>query len=131
MADYSATELMICVSARLLENGSTVGVGTGAPCAAAMLAQRTHAPNLFIVFEAGGLAPLRTDPGHLGAAPPRQAHRIVESPATRIRGDGNTVDIDREMTSLAVLQGRYTAATQMVKTRFALLEYAVTSGGHR
>jgi glutaconate CoA-transferase subunit B len=49
---------MICVSARLLKNGSTVGVGTGAPCAAAMLAQKTHAPNLYIVFEAGGLAPL-------------------------------------------------------------------------
>jgi len=58
MADYNAMEQMICVSARLLENGSTVGVGTGAPCAAAMLAQRTHAPDLFIVFEAGGLAPL-------------------------------------------------------------------------
>lgn len=58
MLDYSAMELVICVSARLLENGSTVGVGTGAPCAAAMLAQRTHAPDLFIVFEAGGLAPL-------------------------------------------------------------------------
>jgi glutaconate CoA-transferase subunit B len=58
MADYNAMELMICISARLLENGSTVGVGTGAPCAAAMLAQRTHAPDLFIVFEAGGLAPL-------------------------------------------------------------------------
>ena len=25
------------------------GVGTGAPCAAAMLAQKTHAPNLFVV----------------------------------------------------------------------------------
>jgi glutaconate CoA-transferase subunit B len=50
-------ELMICVAARLLENGATVGVGTGAPCAAAMLAQRTHAPQLFIAFEAGGLAP--------------------------------------------------------------------------
>ena len=58
MADYNAMELMICVAARLLENGSTVGVGTGAPCAAAMLAQRTHAPDLFVAFEAGGLAPL-------------------------------------------------------------------------
>lgn len=58
MADYNAMELMICVAARLLEDGSTVGVGTGAPCAAAMLAQKTHAPGLFIVFEAGGLAPL-------------------------------------------------------------------------
>jgi len=57
MVDYTPIELMICVAARLLEDGSTVGVGTGAPCAAAMLAQRVHAPNLFIVFEAGGLAP--------------------------------------------------------------------------
>ena len=55
---YNAMELMICVAARLLENGKTVGVGTGAPCAAAMLAQKTHAPDLFVTFEAGGLAPL-------------------------------------------------------------------------
>ncbi len=59
MADpeYNPMELMICVAARLLEDGATVGVGTGAPCAAAMLAQRTTAPRLFIAFEAGGLAP--------------------------------------------------------------------------
>jgi glutaconate CoA-transferase, subunit B len=57
MADHSAMELMICVASRLLEDGSTVGVGTGAPCAAAMLAQRTHASQLYIAFEAGGLAP--------------------------------------------------------------------------
>ena len=58
MASYSDVELMICIAARLLENGSTVGVGTGAPCAAAMLAQKTHAPDLLITFEAGGVAPL-------------------------------------------------------------------------
>ena len=58
MADYNAMELMICLASRLLEDGSTVGVGTGAPCAAAMLAQKTHAPSLVICFEAGGLAPL-------------------------------------------------------------------------
>lgn len=54
---YNAMELMICVAARLLEDGRTVAVGTGVPCAAAMLAQRTAAPNLVIVFEAGGVAP--------------------------------------------------------------------------
>lgn len=54
MADYNAMELMICVAARLLEDGSTAAVGTGAPVAAAVLAQKTHAPNLLIVFEAGG-----------------------------------------------------------------------------
>ena len=54
---YTPMELMICCAARLLEDGRTVAVGTGAPCAAAMLAQRTSAPNLVIVFEAGGVAP--------------------------------------------------------------------------
>ena len=55
---YNAMELMICVASRLLEDGATVGVGTGAPCAAAMLAQKTHAPGLLVAFEAGGLAPV-------------------------------------------------------------------------
>ena len=54
---YTPMELMICAAARALEDGRTVAVGTGLPCAAAMLAQKTHAPNLVIVFEAGGLAP--------------------------------------------------------------------------
>jgi glutaconate CoA-transferase subunit B len=54
---YSAIELMICCAARALEDGRTVAVGTGVPCAAAMLAQRTHAPNLVVLFEAGGVAP--------------------------------------------------------------------------
>ncbi len=57
MSDYNAMELMICVAARELDNGATVGVGTGAPCAAAMLAQKTNSPELVIVFEAGGVGP--------------------------------------------------------------------------
>lgn len=57
-ADYNPMELMICLAARYLEDGATVVVGTGAPCAAAMLAQRLYAPNLIIMFEAGGVAPI-------------------------------------------------------------------------
>ena len=57
MPAYSAMELMICCAARALEDGSTVAVGTGVPCAAAILAQRTHAPCLTILFEAGGVSP--------------------------------------------------------------------------
>jgi glutaconate CoA-transferase subunit B len=55
--NYSAIELMICCAARALEDNRTVAVGTGVPCAAAMLAQRTHAPGLVVLFEAGGVAP--------------------------------------------------------------------------
>lgn len=58
MARYNNMEMMIAVAARTLEDGAVVLVGTGAPVATAMLAQLTHAPNLVILFEAGGVAPL-------------------------------------------------------------------------
>ena len=64
---FTSTELMICCAARELEDVRTVAVGTGVPCAAAMLAQKTHAPNLVILFEAGGVAPqLPTMPVSVG-----------------------------------------------------------------
>ena len=64
---YSSIELMICCAARELEDGKTVAVGTGLPCAAAMLAQRLNAPNLVVMFEAGGVAPqLPTMPVSVG-----------------------------------------------------------------
>lgn len=73
---YSPIELMICCAARALEDGRTVAVGTGVPCAAAMLAQRTHAPNLVVLFEAGGVAPqLPTMPISVGDS--RTFHRAV------------------------------------------------------
>ncbi len=55
--NYTPTELMACVAARLLEDGKSVFVGTGLPMIAAMLAQRTYAPNLLVIFEAGGIGP--------------------------------------------------------------------------
>jgi glutaconate CoA-transferase subunit B len=73
---YNAMELMICCAARALEDGRTLAVGTGVPCAAAMLAQRTHAPRLTIVFEAGGVAPqLPTMPISVGDS--RTFHRAA------------------------------------------------------
>lgn len=48
----------MCAAAHLLENNKTAVIGTGAPLAAAMLAQKTHAPDLIIFFEAGAMAPV-------------------------------------------------------------------------
>ncbi|OGO09167.1 MAG: 3-oxoacid CoA-transferase [Chloroflexi bacterium RBG_13_66_10] len=56
-SEYSPTELLACVASRLLEQGTSVFVGTGLPMIAAMHAQRTHAPGLLIIFEAGGIGP--------------------------------------------------------------------------
>ena len=61
MADeinYSLKELLVCNGARLLEDGKAVFVGTGLPMTATMLAQKTHAPQLLIVFEGGSLGPI-------------------------------------------------------------------------
>lgn len=56
--DYNPLELLVCVGSRILEDNSTVVVGTGVPMAATLLAQRLHAPNIIAMFEAGGVAPL-------------------------------------------------------------------------
>jgi len=55
---YNQAEMIACAAARVLEDGSSVFVGTGLPIIASMLAQRTHAPSLLVVFEAGGVGPL-------------------------------------------------------------------------
>jgi acyl CoA:acetate/3-ketoacid CoA transferase alpha subunit/acyl CoA:acetate/3-ketoacid CoA transferase beta subunit len=54
---YSSTEMLACVASNILEDKKSVFVGTGLPMIASMLAQRTHAPNLLLFFEAGGIGP--------------------------------------------------------------------------
>jgi glutaconate CoA-transferase, subunit B len=74
--NYNIMELMICVAARELGNGRTAGIGTGAPCAAAMLAQKTLAPHLVIMFESGGIDPMLPEIP-VSAGDSRTFHRAV------------------------------------------------------
>jgi glutaconate CoA-transferase subunit B len=53
---YTLTELMAVVAAREIKNGEIVFAGTGLPMLGVMLAQRTHAPDCVIIFEAGTVA---------------------------------------------------------------------------
>ncbi len=55
IATYTRTELLVAVAAGLLEDCSSAIIGTGMPLLAGLLAQRTHAPGLLLIFEAGGL----------------------------------------------------------------------------
>jgi len=74
--NYSLKELMAVVAARQLLDGKAVAVGTGLPLVAAMFAQLTHAPNLVIFFEAGGIAPqLPTLPVSVGDS--RTIHKAL------------------------------------------------------
>ena len=42
--NYNPNELMICSASRLMEDNSTVFIGTGIPMLAGALAQKMHAP---------------------------------------------------------------------------------------
>ena len=53
---YNLREYLAFMGSQVLEDNKTVFVGTGLPIIACMLAQKTHAPNLVMVFEAGGVA---------------------------------------------------------------------------
>jgi acyl CoA:acetate/3-ketoacid CoA transferase beta subunit len=56
--EYNLREYLAFIGASILEDEKSVFVGTGLPIIASMLAQHTHAPNLLIVFEAGGIGPI-------------------------------------------------------------------------
>ena len=63
-ADYTASELMAVMSARLLKDGQIVFAGVGIPLLAATLAQGTRCPGLTILFEGGVIGPT-IEPGKL------------------------------------------------------------------
>src|SRR3989304_1133334 len=61
---YNTAELVCISSARLLEDGKVVFAGAGLPLLSAILAQKTHAKTLTILFE-GGVIGLFVEPGKL------------------------------------------------------------------
>ncbi len=78
-----------------------------------------------------GQVPLiRTDPGHLTAGgSTEQALRpqaVHLSPQVTLRGDGNTVDMDREMSALASNQLHYKVSTQILAKKFQRLRSIIT-----
>lgn len=75
---YSPTELLICLAARLMEDGTTAFVGTGVPMLAAALAQKMHAPNLMPIFEFGGTG-ARLERLPLAVGDSRTFHRAVQA----------------------------------------------------
>jgi glutaconate CoA-transferase, subunit B len=62
--NYTASELLAVMSARLLQDGQVVFAGVGIPLLAATLAQRLHGPGLTILFEGGTIGAF-VEPGQL------------------------------------------------------------------
>lgn len=77
-------------------------------------------------------AEVPTEPGHLATgrgALSRVRADVYENPDVQVSNDGNTVDIEREMASLAENSIMYKAAIQLINKKMAALKYAVTEGG--
>jgi glutaconate CoA-transferase, subunit B len=53
--EYGVADLLCCAASREVQDNEIVFAGTGLPMVAIMLAQKTHAPNLKLIFEAGTL----------------------------------------------------------------------------
>ncbi len=58
MADYTLNELMIVASAHEINDNEVVFAGVGNPLFSALLAMKTHAPNIMIATEGGAVGPL-------------------------------------------------------------------------
>lgn len=76
----------------------------------------------------------QTHPAHIPVDPTRNDHlrpyRVRNEDPNNMRGDGNTVNMEREMTNLAENQLMYKASAQIVAKKFQSLK-SVIKGGNR
>lgn len=73
----------------------------------------------------------QTNPGHLpsgGVAGNLRPEALQLSSQFTLRGDGNTVDMDREMAGLAANQIQFRAATQILVKKFQGLKNVIKGG---
>lgn len=77
-------------------------------------------------------APQGTQPEHFQTgtgALSRVKSDIYENPDVSVNNDGNTVDVEREMTELTNNTVMYKAAINLINKKMAALKYAATDGG--
>ncbi len=53
--DYTLQELLVAAAAREIKDREVVFVGVGIPCLGAVVAKLTHAPNVILAMESGGI----------------------------------------------------------------------------
>ncbi len=80
----------------------------------------------------GGVQLEQTNPAHIPkggpidlTVPPR---KLDLSPQVTLRGDGNTVDMDREMSNLASNQLQYRISAQIIGRKFQSLKNIIQGG---
>lgn len=71
-----------------------------------------------------------TNENHIvvGGQSARVRPEIYENPDVAVNGDGNTVDLEKEMSALAENTLMYKAALQLINKKLAALKYAANDG---
>lgn len=83
--------------------------------------------------KSGQLQMQRTEEGHLPSGGSRsygtiQPQRVDLNSQVTLRGDGNTVDMDREMSSLAANQLQFRMSSQILSKKFTALHNIIKGG---
>jgi flagellar basal-body rod protein FlgB len=80
----------------------------------------------------GSIQMTKTDPAHFGAngsqADMPEVRMVDVSPQVSLRGDGNTVDMDREMGALSENELQYKATTQILAKKFLRIRNMIQGG---
>ncbi len=76
----------------------------------------------------GNIKMVTTHPNHFGAAPHLAGLKpeVRVNEATSMREDGNNIDMDEEMTNLAINSIKYQAEIRELNDRISLLGYVIT-----
>ncbi len=78
-----------------------------------------------------GVTLAATRPGHIGGNPAQgRIEQIVQrtADAGQVKGDGNAVDVDREMSALAENSLMYSVLTRSLSKKFAAIRLAISGG---
>lgn len=73
-----------------------------------------------------------TNPGHVSegrSAIDSIKGDIYDNPEVSVSNDGNTVDIEKEMTTLSENNVLYRAAVELIKKKLGAMRYVATDGG--
>jgi flagellar basal-body rod protein FlgB len=73
-----------------------------------------------------------SDPEHFAmgsSAVGKERVSVEDNPSADVNPDGNTVDLDKEMSTLAENSILYKAALQLINKKMAMLKYGIGGGG--
>lgn len=131
MFDKTTSALSTALNMRLLKHNVTSSNIANAETPGYHAKKIDFEEALARALDIDGLRSMNTSHGdhfHVGGGSAKVRPDIYENPEGAINNDGNTVDLEKEMSSLAENTIMYKAALQLINKKLAALRYAATEG---